>query len=71
MNDNDQNGPERIRPGRKRKYQTDEERKEARRLQNRAYRERKRKALEELRRAEHAQSEPALQSPFLENNEQK
>ena len=39
-------------PGRKRKYNTEEERKEARRQQNRAYRERKRKQLIEQRRAE-------------------
>lgn len=46
--------PTQNKPGRKRKYHTEEERKEARRLQNKAYRERKQKALIEMRRAQNA-----------------
>lgn len=43
--------------GRKPKYNSDDERKEARREQNKLYRERKRKELEDLRRAEAKRTE--------------
>ena len=42
--------------GRKPKYNTDEERREAKRLQNKAYRERKKQELIELRRLQNKQN---------------
>ena len=45
----DEPAPQKSNRGRKRKYQTDEERIIARRLQQKAYRERKKKELAELR----------------------
>ena len=58
-----------LKRGRKLKYQTDEERREARREQNRRYRERKKNELISLRRAAAKREKDAIQSS--DNSEDK
>ncbi len=56
-----------VKRGRKPKYTTEEERKAAKRAQNRAYRERKKQELIELRRL-NAQLEAQQQAKILAEN---